>query len=99
MRVRSEETATDALYAQTSAAPAGAWAGGGPSGATVRHSPQRSAGGRFFSSAQPAPKRYRKEEPRECGGGRRKHKRKGRGIGPHPPWRCETGAKGSRRIN
>src|SRR5258708_12284609 len=53
MRVRSEETATDALYAQTGAAPAGAWAGSGPSGAAVRHSPQRSARGRLHPSTHP----------------------------------------------
>ncbi len=78
IRVRSEETATDALYAQTGAAPAGAWARGDPSCASIRHSPQRSARGRLCPSAHRAQDRSRKQDHRDgAGPGRSNRGREG----------------------
>ena len=92
MRVRSEETATDALHTQTGAAAAGAWAGGGPSGAAVRHSPQRSVCGRLHPSAHRAQDRSRKQDHGDGAGSRRSHRGRGgasrtlalRGAAPGP---------------
>ena len=92
-RVRPEETAADALHAQTGATPAQEGSRRRASGAAVRHSPQRSARARLDLAAARAQNRSGEQDQRH-----RASPRAGNGGGSTPSGRLSRRSQPSGRA-